>query len=55
MSKKEFLEQYCKDAGITMELFYRMGFEAFPCKCGVEICKGWYVMLHNPFNTLSVN
>ena len=55
ISREEFVKKYSKESGITVELFYRLGLEVFPCNCGDSICEGWYVLVYWPHNSVSVN
>ncbi len=47
MTRKEFVKQYADRSGLTVKQVRELGYQAFPCDCGGESCKGWQ-MVHGP-------
>lgn len=47
MTKDEFIQQYCKGSGWTLENFNENRV-ALPCSCGAEYCRGWAAIDNNP-------
>ena len=47
MTAKEFEERYCRDSGITLEL-YASSFVTRPCHCDYKFCKGWSAVSNHP-------
>lgn len=45
MSKEEFIEYWCKNAGMSREDF-DVYCDIKPCECGGESCLGWVMIMN---------
>ena len=41
MNQLEFIEEYCKNSGLTPDKLNELGLFAIPCDCGGDSCKEW--------------
>ena len=46
MTREQFIDYWCTNAGITAEDLKRHGLIALPCNCGQNGCQGWQITTH---------
>lgn len=46
MKKNDFINMYCEESKITKKQLLKTQV-VLPCKCNIDICKGWAVVENN--------
>lgn len=54
MRKDDFIKLYCKKSNITKDTLLKTQV-VLPCKCNINVCKGWAVVSNNKLSIKAHN